>query len=62
MLQWLTCLPDCIRGRDGAEGLIVAQVRVLNYRYDGHPFWNNLFVGPVRAACGKASCGTRCVV
>jgi hypothetical protein len=29
------------------------QVRLLNYRHDGSPFWNNLHVSPVRAACGK---------
>lgn len=28
-------------------------VRLLNYRKDGTPFWNNLHVSPIRNACGK---------
>ena len=28
-------------------------VKLLNYRIDGQPFWNNLHVAPVRSACGQ---------
>lgn len=30
-------------------------VRLLNYRKDGTPFWNNLHVSPIRNAGGKVS-------
>lgn len=28
-------------------------VKLLNYRIDGQPFWNNLHVAPIRSACGQ---------
>jgi len=28
-------------------------VRLLNYRIDGQPFWNNLHVAPIRSASGE---------
>lgn len=28
-------------------------VRLLNYRIDGQPFWNNLHVAPIRSAAGE---------
>lgn len=28
-------------------------VKLLNYKVDGQPFWNNLHVAPVRDACGQ---------
>ena len=30
-------------------------VKLLNYRVDGQPFWNNLHVAPIRSACGEVS-------
>ena len=32
-------------------------VKLLNYRVDGQPFWNNLHVAPIRSACGEVSEG-----
>lgn len=32
-------------------------VKLLNYRVDGQPFWNNLHVAPIRSACGEVSGG-----
>lgn len=32
-------------------------VKLLNYRIDGQPFWNNLHVAPIRSACGEVSGG-----
>ncbi|KAL3158315.1 hypothetical protein ABBQ38_010559 [Trebouxia sp. C0009 RCD-2024] len=28
-------------------------VKLLNYKIDGQPFWNNLHVAPIRSACGE---------
>ena len=28
-------------------------VKLLNYRLDGQPFWNNLHVAPIRNSCGQ---------
>lgn len=32
-------------------------VKLLNYRRDGQPFWNNLHVAPIRSACGQVRGG-----
>ena len=38
-------------------------VKLLNYRIDGQPFWNNLHVAPIRNSCGqvRAQLGVSCI-
>ncbi|EIE19911.1 hypothetical protein COCSUDRAFT_19032 [Coccomyxa subellipsoidea C-169] len=44
---------DVQRLRDGIAAGGPVTVKLLNYKYDGTPFWNHLHVTSVRNACGK---------
>ena len=46
-----------LRDALSAEPPRAVTVRLLNFSYDGTPFWNSLHVAPVRNAAGQVRLG-----
>ena len=41
---------------------LCAQVKLLNYRHDGRPFWNNLHVAPIARSMREGPCRLACTL